>query len=55
MEFGSDFYSLYNYWYIKHSALSLVQYNWVFKCLVADACIFYVSFPLLSCLAKLIH
>jgi len=32
MEFGSDVYSLYNYWYVKHSALSLVQYNLVFIC-----------------------
>lgn len=39
MEFGSDFYSSYNYWYVKHSGLSLVQYNLFFKCLVVYTCI----------------
>lgn len=42
MEFGSDFYSLTNYQYVKCNTLSLVQYNLVFNCLIAYICIFCI-------------
>lgn len=42
MEFGSDFYSLTNFQYVKCNTLSLVQCNLVFDCLIAYTCIIYI-------------